>query len=185
MGLKVVRRREHENVIGNLCTILFFGCDFRVIDSVTGAIEVSNSDFVIDSYLTKDKFINTLYYKEHSFPAEDLRNGYVWFRINAIQIEELLFRFSLCFYNEDLVQVNFRLQDEYSKDLDWTKWSLDKEHKVKKTHDEILIKTFNREPDTKQEDPFYRTTYNFFWGSVESAYDNRSGSSDVTIRYHR
>ncbi|WP_054957917.1 hypothetical protein [Paenibacillus dakarensis] len=155
-----------------------------MIDLITGSINISYLDFVINKDLTKEKFENSMYFKEHLFPAEDMNTGYVWYRTSSIKFEGLPIKFSLCFYNDALSLITFRIQDDFNKELDWNDWDEANELELKRKHDKLLFEVFNREPDNHIGDPLYRTTYNFLWGSVESSFNSRSGSSLISMRYY-
>ncbi|WP_040948953.1 hypothetical protein [Gorillibacterium massiliense] len=156
-----------------------------MINLLTGSIGISNSDIVIDKDLTKEKFENTLFFKEHLLSVEDMKTGYVWYRTNSIKFEEILIKLSFCFYYEELYLITFRIQDDLNIEIDWSNWNKEKELELKRIHDKLLLKAFNREPDNNIEDPIYRTTYNFIWGSIESSFDSRSGSSLIAMRYFK
>lgn len=141
------------------------------IDFDNGRIDIGNPfNLTIDKNLTRSHFLNNV--KRSDYKDFMINPPYYTYKINAkIVLNKWTLQFTLGFNAEKLESISLWVDDDTKKSKSWDDWSLEREMKIKRIHDSIL----DKENKSKQ--------LNQLWGIIESNYDPRSGSSNITIRY--
>ena len=123
----------------------------------------------IDQNLTHKEFCSSeLYKKATPFIINPPYNSY--------KVEEYIeilggkFIMVLFFQNEKLNRLNLSLYNPNAFDS-WDNWSEEKELGIKKRQDILLKQNLGDPP------------YEYYWGSLESIYDKRSGSAYLLTSY--
>lgn len=139
---------------------------------------VLTSAGIISSELTLNIFKKTKLFNEMS-DFVDHQNGHSNYTFRNIKIDHHDFNFTLYFHNNKLIIVSlFCLLEPVNKELSWCDWSLDKEQKRRELHNKLLKRWLG-----KGEVNSNYLTYEFDWGIIDSKYDSRSGSSNISINY--
>jgi hypothetical protein len=141
-----------------------------MFDIKNGKLYLAKFKMNIDQNLTHKDFCKSeLYKKATPFIINPPYNSY--------KIEEYMeilgekFIMVLFFQNEKLQRINFSFYNPNAFDS-WENWSEEKELEIKKQYDNLLKQNFGDPP------------YEYYWGSLESIYDKRSGSAYLLVSYN-
>ena len=139
-----------------------------MINTSNGNIHIKGKKLVINSELTKDRFVQSDLFVD-VLKQDDY--GYSRYYIKQQIICEQNFVITMLFGPDDvLFMVTLGLVEDGLYPT-WENWSEEDQLQKKIMHDEWLEKNLGSEP------------YKYSWGSISSIYDSRSASSHITISY--
>lgn len=137
-----------------------------MINTNNGSLKLSE-DFALSPQTTYSQI-------RSAFPDNriwEVGTGYVWVYFSDIQIEDMLFCFSLCFYKERLAMVDFWFRTKDEKVVsDWSEWTEEYELNQRKKLDQWLTqKIGNRRK--------------FAWGNIGAYYNQKSAYSSIVMNF--
>lgn len=151
-----------------------------MIDERTGEITIPIDNFRIHKDLNEKELTDSLYYNNYLREKSDMKTGYIWYYFSPVSLMNREIIFVLCLRNGTLDRVEFCVD---SNDLpsSWSNWSEEGELKRKQLNEELLFRIFN---DGVKRNKFPER-YDFTWGHIISVYDQKSGGSDIILRYNK
>jgi hypothetical protein len=99
----------------------------------------------------------------------DMKNGWRLAAIGPSAFLGVLANFALLFFNDELKQVHFTLEQAGAAHPD----------QIRKVHDSVLMREFG----VPQVRDAQKLMYVFPWGTLVSAYDPRGGQSEVVLSW--
>jgi len=138
----------------------------KLINANNGDLTIIQGDLIINNNLTKTAFLNSISSKEAII---QVINSYTHCYLDSKIIENENFRVKLVFEPSGrLLNVFLSLS---AIDSSWDNWSESREMECKELHDKWLKEKLGIPP------------YDFWWGTISSEYDPRSGSSTIVFSY--
>jgi hypothetical protein len=141
-----------------------------VIDPSTGKIKFSANEIMISGQLTREQFLSSTLAAQSQVIVRN--EPYCSFNLPKVNFEEHSFAWSLWFHNSILQSVSIACCDS-KFGTSWSDWSEDKQKACKQFHDDLLVSIFGENFGSGR----------FLWGSVQSTYDVRAGSSSIKVIY--
>ena len=139
-----------------------------MIDIKTGNVFLEKIDFVIGPTLTRENFLIS---PLASLSRVAVKNEpHCSFNAKAQKIAGHPFIITLYFKRSTLTNLELFADDDQFG-TSWDDWSEEKELERKKFHETWLKSVLGDPP------------YHYDWGSVESHYDAKGGSSSISIKY--
>ncbi|MEW8439689.1 MAG: hypothetical protein AB2689_16195 [Candidatus Thiodiazotropha taylori] len=120
---------------------------------------------VISSELKEEDISSVREVKKH-----DMKNGYVWYYLPAVELHNENIVFSLCFYNGTIDSLNISIFNPELYGHGWNDWSEEKEKACAKDTESWLLSIGYR-------------TGKYSWGEIWAGYDSKGGSGHAGVRY--
>lgn len=141
-----------------------------MIKQQTGEIYLPSGEVRVGPGLTKDRFEASSLMAESRESVSDM--PWVTFELPIVDYQEKQFGWSLTF--QDTILRNVSIQCVNAQfGCSWSEWSEQRERLRKELHDELLMGCLGA--DFTQ----------FAWGSVQSIFDPKAGSSFILVTYVR
>ena len=141
-----------------------------MINLKTGDIGPDVGEYIVGRSIDRMQFekMNEAYIRK----IWDVGNGYIWFYSSDQIINGEKFMLAVC-YRPDQKLGRIQLSIITSKHANsWEEWDEQKEREIKVLQDKWLLENFNIVEGK---------TFN--WGTIKSLYDDKSGSSYISIKY--
>ncbi|GJH40768.1 hypothetical protein RCZ04_13180 [Capnocytophaga sp. HP1101] len=134
-------------------------------------LNTHNGDFLLieGETITVNTTFSTL---RERFPNNKIWNvgtGYYWLYFSDCLFEEKLFNVSLCFKGEELKFLSFAMKE---KQTSWDDWSEEQELQNEEYYDQWLTAHIGKKRI-------------FSWGTIESIYDRKGGSTSICVKYNK
>jgi hypothetical protein len=136
----------------------------KIINADHGQIIIS--DNMVISNQTKPQQLFD-YFGDDKVDLNEMKNGYIHYRVHDVDINSTLFSFVLIFYLDRLEMIN--LGFDRSGDS-WDNWSEEKELKREKKYNDWLNDQIGLQRS-------------FDWGDIWARFDIKNGSSNIGLRY--
>ena len=136
-----------------------------IIDFKTGNINLSGKIMI-----SKDQRYNEISKLKLIKNTWDVANGYKWIYFLPIEIEQLNYQISACYFEEQLSTINLSFHQIDSPQKTWNDWSEEKELSMEKTYEDWLTEQVGSERI-------------FEWGAIGVYYDIKGGGTSINIKY--
>jgi hypothetical protein len=138
-----------------------------MINTSSGFINVTNT-VAISPLVSIDTLIN--FFKTNASEKWDVRNGWVHYYLKNFQIQQRYFFFDFMFFKNILSSVSFCFYNQLVKNVSWADWSEENELKKQLEYEAWLEREIG-------------SARSFEWGTINSYYDAKGGSSGIIIIY--
>ena len=139
---------------------------------ITTSLGLINSKLTLDEYRTTELFNDISDFVDH-------QNGHANYTFRNIKIGNQDFSITLYFHGNKLFIVSLFCHIELlNNEISWSNWSLESEQKRKELHDKLLVKWLGKGKVNSN-----TLIYKYKWGIINSTYDPKSGSSNISINY--
>ena len=129
--------------------------------------EIELNDGIRISSVLKEKDVSTL----PNVHPRDIGNGYVWYWLPAVELDNLQVLFGLCFFSGELRDINVSLSNPDLYGGSWNDFSEEKE-KLRAKHTEQWLAKRGYKTGT------------FQWGTIWAGYDSKGGFGHAVVRYN-
>ena len=151
-----------------------------MINIINGDIELDVLNAKLTRYMSLSDIRNsTIYGKIRE--ERDMGNSFIWFYFEDIQVRLWKVLVSICYHENSIFLISLTTHSE-DDSMSWAEWSEEKEVKKFERNNKFLAEILGSD--------FILTNashamieYEYRWGKVTSAYDQRSASSVITIKY--
>jgi len=137
----------------------------EIINTENGSFRL-NAEMVINA----DKEFAEVNSFEIDKATDDMGNGYEWIYFKNVNINDLYFSISVCFFKKKTKYINFSFSESQVINPSWDNWNENEELTNQRKFEEWL----NNSLGIKRK---------FDWGNISSIYDSKGGSSFIRINY--